>query len=385
MAVRVLNRFPCANVRVLGIRAEGGDPEITFTADPQGGTEALWFNFRVDDPSPPAAPPATLTLTLRFFENLLGGNQPSAVRPVTREAGKNWFRLKAPSVTQLPDGQQSLSWTLPYPSAVTEIALCYPYYRDELSLLLEHCKDYWVEESIGLTQEGRVLTRLRNDIAAGCPACENPHGLYVLARQHAGETPGGWVLDGLLAAFARAKPVNWCVWAVPFANLDGVANGDYGKDPHPYDLNRAWGNPPMRHETLVLKKDMERWAKRCRPALVLDLHAPGACEDAGVYAFLSDGTPELAKATGAWANVLKQSLQPEYAADDFSRSGNYPSRWETPRACGFAQERFGCSALSLETPYALCRDTVMTPKQYREVGQRIARAVITRKLGGSAG
>lgn len=379
MALRVLNRFPGANVRVLGVRAEGPEPEVVFTPDPHGGTEALWFSFRVDDPAPPATPPAALTLTLRFFESLLGADDPAAIRPVTHEAGKNWFRLKPPTVTKQPDGQQSLSWSIPYPTASTEIALCYPYFRDELALLLDHCKDYWHEDGVGLTQEGRVLTRLRNDVAEGSNACPHPRGLYVVARQHSGETPGSWVMDGLLTAFARAKPVNWCVWAVPFANLDGVVGGDYGKDPFPYDLNRAWGTPPMRHETLVLQHDLRRWAKHCKPDLVLDLHAPGACENQGVYAYLAEpSTPEWERSTQAWVNVFRQALVPDFAAENFARKGNYASRWETPRLSGFARDQLGCSAVTIETPYALCRETVMSPKQYREVGQRLARAIVTR-------
>ena len=44
------------------------------------------------------------------------------------------------------------------------------------------------------------------------------------------------------------------------------------------DLNRAWTSPAMRHEVLVLQRDLERWARRCRPVAVVDLHAPGGTE-----------------------------------------------------------------------------------------------------------
>lgn len=380
MAIRVLNRFPGANVRVLGVRAEGPEPEVNFTADPHGGTEALWFHFRVDDPSPPATPPAMLTLTLRYFETLSEAGDPAALRPVTHEAGKNWFRLKPPTVAKQPDGQKSLSWSIPYPTGGTEVALCYPYFRDELALLLEHSNDYWHEEGVGLTQDGRVLTRLRNDVAEGGAACPHPRGLYVIARQHAGETPGSWVLDGLLTALARAKPVNWCVWAVPFANLDGVVAGDYGRGVLPNGLSRAWGNPPLRHEALVLQRDMQRWATQCRPDLVLDLQAPGACAVEGVCAAVAESaTPEWERASQAWANVFKQALSPDLAADAFVRKAEEPSRAGTLRLSDFVRDTLGCSALLLETPYALCRDTLMAPKQYRDIGHRIARAILTRR------
>ena len=46
-----------------------------------------------------------------------------------------------------------------------------------------------------------------------------------------------------------------------FMYLDDVLSGAYGKDPFPHDLNRAWGDPPMRHETLVMRHDIRRWAE----------------------------------------------------------------------------------------------------------------------------
>lgn len=380
MAIRVLNRFPGANVRVLTLRAEGADPEIVFAPDPHGGPDSLWFHFRVDDPSPPPSPPASVTLTLQFFDSLPDATDPGKLRPVTREPGKNWFRLKPPSVTRLPDGQQSLSWTLPYPTTGVEVALCYPYFRDEFALLLDHGKGYWTEDGIGLTQAGRVLTRLRNDVAEGSAACPHPHGLYVVARQQAGETPGSWVLDGLLSAFARAKPVNWCVWAVPFADLDGVVAGDHGGGAVRVGLDGAWSLPPLRHEAQVLQQDLRRWAGRCRPDLVLDLRAAGACDSDGVFAQLDDAdAAESNRATQAWANVLQQALMPEFGATPFARKAADAARRTTPQLGAFVREQLGCSALALHTPYALCGETLLMPKQYREVGQRIARAILTRR------
>ena len=380
MALKVLDRFSGSNVRVLEIRTKTADPEIFFTADPCGGTEALWFDFRLHDLTPPATgAPETLKLTLMFFETLLGGNNPASIRPVLRERGKAWNRLKAPEVKRDAEGQSQLTWVVPYPVEPMEFAFCIPYGSEELATTLEHCKGYWQERDIGLTQGGKVMKRHSNNIWKGCDACPNPRGLYIVARQHAGETPGSWVLDGMLEAFSRAKPVNWCIWVVPFANLDDVLSGAYGKDPYPHDLNRAWGKPPMRHETLVMQRDLQRWATRCKPELVLDLHAPSASEDQGVYAFVGDsGKPEIDKANQSWSNLFKEALTPDYADNDFVKVANYLSRWDGPKLADFVHKEIGCSALSLETPYGLIRDTVLFQKHYREIGQKLARAILTR-------
>ncbi|MGI5869288.1 MAG: hypothetical protein ACOX9C_07585 [Kiritimatiellia bacterium] len=380
MAIKVFDRFPGANARILSVRNDAPAPEVVFTPDPCGGTEALWFNFRIHDPSPPAnSAPESLKLSLVFFDTLLGGCNPATIRPVLRERGKAWSRLRSPEVKTEPDGLQTLSWSIPYPIEPHEFALCMPYGTNELSTVMAQCRGYWTLNGIGLTQGGRILQRLSNDILKDCKACPNPHGLYIVARQHAGETPGSWVLDGMLSAFSRAKPVNWCVWVVPFANLDDVVSGAYGKDPFPHDLNRAWGDPPMRHETLVMRKDIHRWAQRCKPQLVLDLHAPGGSEDEGVYAFTKqDAAPDVAKANQAWLNLFAQALGSEYASETFARVANYPSRWPLPRLVDFVHDAIGTAALSLETPYCSIRGTTLLQKNYREIGGRLASAILGR-------
>lgn len=381
MALHVLKRFAGANVRVLQI-VQSSAPEVIFTPDPHGGPEVLWFNFKLEDADPSPSVPDTLTLTLRYFRNLLGGGDPQYFRPLIRQQKNSWRRLSPPSVRSLADGQPLLSWTIPYPVTLTEVAFCYPYGADELQVQLARSKGYWREESIGLTQSGRVMTRLDNQVMDGGDVAGRPRGLYLLARQHSGETPGSWVLDGLLEGFSRNRSGNkWCVWAIPFANLDGVVAGDYGKDTFPYDLNRAWGSPPMRHETLVLQRDMRRWAALCRPELVLDLHAPGACEHEGMYLFKANpqtAETENDRAQQTWINVLQQQLGAEFAAEPFARIATHGSRWSTARVTDFVRDTFGCTALSMEIPYGFCGDTVMTPKQYREAGRRLARAILSR-------
>jgi len=57
---------------------------------------------------------------------------------------------------------------------------------------------------------------------------------------------------------------------------------------------------------------------------------------------------------------------------------DYPSRWPQPRLGDFVRDAVGCAAVSLETPYCAIRDTVLLQKHYREVGQRLVRAVLTR-------
>jgi hypothetical protein len=257
------------------------------------------------------------------------------------------------------------------------VAYCYPYGPPEIEALISETTGYWQADTIGVSQEGRALTRLSNvygETQDGRP------GLYLIARQHSGETSGSWVLDGFLRHIASLGGAAPLVWSVPLTNIDGVWGGDYGKDNYPYDLNRAWGRPPMRHEVLVLQRDIGRWKARCQPALVLDFHAPGACETSGIYCYLAD--PALysrfhQEALG-WAAAIKSRLARQYAAECFERVARYASRWETPRFTGYCWSQHGICGLGVETPYAMVGDLVMTREHYREAGARIAAGVLDR-------
>jgi hypothetical protein len=187
------------------------------------------------------------------------------------------------------------------------------------------------------------------------------------------------VLDGFLRHWAQARKGGYVIWAVPLAHIDGVVGGHYGKDGFPYDLNRAWGVPPMRHETLVIRHDLARWKARCRPILALDLHAPGACEREGVYAYTGkDPAGPTAAEETKWCNVIQHELQAEFAAPNFKRVAGYRSRWETPGFSTCLREEMGIPALSIETPYSHAGANLLTPKSYREIGRRLALAIMRR-------
>jgi hypothetical protein len=189
------------------------------------------------------------------------------------------------------------------------------------------------------------------------------------------------VLDGLLRHMATLGDCAPLVWAVPLTNIDGIEQGDYGKDNFPYDLNRAWGVVPMRHETLVMQRDILRWRKRCKPVLAIDFHAPGGCESDGIYCYLKNGNDEareLHAATREWTAAVQASIGQEYAAEDFARVATYASRWETPTFGTYCAETLEIPGFTMETPYAMAGDKVLEVADYREAGRRIAATIADR-------
>ena len=374
MKFEVDTQIPYGNACDIGIRVEHDTTEVSFAPAPHGGPETLWFCLRVRRAGDI---PATgmLRLVLKHHYNVLGGHTPSAMRPVIRYQGRAWQRLPQGDLVPAPDGRTDVAWLVGVPEDALDVAFCYPYGVEDVEALVAETDGTWRVDTIGVSQGARPLVRLSNGY--GGPGDGRP-GLYVIARQHSGETPGSWVLDGFLRMIAELGPEAPLVWAVPLSNIDGVVSGDYGKDNFPYDLNRAWGRPPMRHEVSVFQRDMARWRSRCRPLLGIDFHAPGACETGGVYTYIPDPDTDRAghDAVMPWALLTEDALIPEYAADQFARVVHYPSRWDTPSFRTYVWTQLGLPCITFETPYAMAGTQVLSQADYREIGRRIVQGIV---------
>ena len=376
MPIKVETNIPYGNACDVSVQEEKGITVVSLAADPHGGPETLWFCFRLRQ-TRQARRGGKVKLVLKHLLNMLGcGNAPN-LRPVIRRDGEDWERMGPGKLEEFPDGRAQAVWVMDAPRKQADIAVCYPYGRQELDALAEETDGYWQADVIGISQGGRPLVRVSN--GPGLRGSDRP-GLYLVARQHSGETPGTWLLDGMLRYFASAGKAAPLVWAVPLTNIDGIEQGDYGKDNFPYDLNRAWGSPAMRHEVLVFQRDMHRWADRCRPALGLDLHAPGGSEGDGIYAHICRGTTEGAriKTAGEWARLLGEAMGREYACENFGRTTEWGERWLTPCFSTFCWNVLAIPALCVEVPYAVCGKTLMTREHYREAGRRAAAGIIKR-------
>jgi hypothetical protein len=165
------------------------------------------------------------------------------------------------------------------------------------------------------------------------------------------------------------------VWSVPVANVDGVVEGDYGKDPFPWDLNRAWLRVPMRHEVQEILRDMRLWRSRCAPKLAIDFHSPGGSECRGVYTFMQSEAGWY-KRQEPWVDAIREALG-DFASPDFKLIPNYPGRFDdsgkfTSAFC----RQFDIPALVFETPYSRIRDHILSLDDYLDIGARIADGVI---------
>lgn len=377
MALRVTANFPGGNLCEHRINLSSDIPEISFAAHPKGGLRALWFDWKAKETQPDNATQTKLRITLRGAEEWLDSVAAADLLPVYHPQGQGWHRCSNGMVATEPDGRCSISWTIPYPSPETEVALCFPYGTAELESLRSKSRNYWKEDTIGITEEGLPLIRWSNDYGS---ANNRKNGLYLLARECAGETPGAWALDGLLQHMARIKRDPFMIWAVPVADPDGVERGIHGAGWYPLDVDRAWGLEPRRREALLLQRDLDRWQTRCKPGLVIDFHMSDPSDKAGVSCRLPDPAqfPQHHQAAEKWANAIRQELQPDLAADDFKQTWTPSSIPDCCTMSEYLSRNTPICSLSMSIPLSRIGSKALSQRNYREIGEAIAKALISK-------
>lgn len=361
---RVSRAANSGNGVVHSITWEDGRWVVRFLSEPRTSPQSLWFHLEADN---------LQGKPVRFVwvnaDHALGnaGNLGN-IRPVMRPFGGGWTRCPSAEVIETADGRRELAFEQTEPCSRVAVAFCFPYGLDHFRLALDETR-LPAPDIIGITGQGRPLPRIR--LSEG-----NETGIYVTARQHAGETPGSWVLDGLLRALAKEGlgGIDW--WIVPFVDLDGVENGDYGKDAHPWDFNRAWEKMPMRPEVLSIQADLRRFAARHPRRLTIDLHAPGHAED-GLWVFMprSHRPPEQRQASERFVGSLA-SVFTEVEPSKLKRETNYASRWGMDAtATSWVWDNLkGTTAVSVETSYQSLAGRRLDIDGYREIGGRLVSA-----------
>lgn len=102
-------------------------------------------------------------------------------------------------------------------------------------------------ETLGQTLDGRAMSLLR------ISGSEQPkHKMWMIARQHPGETMAEWFVEGFLHALldddnplARKLLQSTAFYVVPNMNPDGAARGNLRTNAAGANLNREWQEPSM--------------------------------------------------------------------------------------------------------------------------------------------
>ena len=203
---------------------------------------------------------------------------------------------------------------------------------------------------LGSTIEGRDM----NVLVIGNPQAAKK--VWVIARQHPGETMAEWLIEGMLDAlldsangFARQLLKEAVLYVVPNMNPDGSVHGNLRTNAAGANLNREWSAPSMARSPEVFLVKQKMLETGCD--LFLDIHG-----DEGLPYVFAAGSGALPGFTAA------QAAQEQQFADDFKLASldfqdvhGYAEAPYTDEVLSmgspYATHAFGCLALTLEMPF----------------------------------
>lgn len=225
---------------------------------------------------------------------------------------------------------------------------------------------------LGNTVDGRDL----NMVVVGDPAAEKK--VWIIARQHPGETMAEWLVEGTLNALldpsnpiARSILDKAVLYIVPNMNPDGAVRGNLRTNAAGANLNREWMTPSLETspEVFYVKKKIEETG--CD--LFLDIHG-----DEGLpYVFVAGS--EMLEGFSEQQIKEQQAFVDSFSAasPDFQTQYGYEaSKYHEDvlkLASKYIGHHFKCVSLTLELPF---KDNANMPDL--EVGWDGARSM---KLG----
>jgi murein tripeptide amidase MpaA len=340
MAVRISCNFDAGAIDVV----DDGDPanlDVRLRADSHADIRQ-WFHFRLQ-----GARDAPVRIR---FANAGASMYPEGWRDYRAVASYDrvdWFRV--------PTTFDGATLTIAHTPVRDSVYYAYfePYsWERHLELLgrVEVSPRVRVSD-LGATVDGRDL----NLVTVGTPA-PGRKALWVIARQHPGETMAEWFVEGLLErALDPADPVarrlleGAVLFVVPNMNPDGSVRGNLRTNAAGANLNREWMTPSVERspEVFHVRAAMQRTGVDA----FLDVHG----DEVLPYVF-TDGnerlptySPRMAALEGGFTSALVA------ANPDFQTRHGYPSIKE-PKvnltvASKWTGHTYGGLALTLEMPF----------------------------------
>lgn len=309
-----------------------------------------WFHFRLMGA---AGKPVRMV-----FENAASAAYPDGwkdYRCVASYDRQNWFRIAG---TRYEDGQLVVEHTPERDSLYYAYFEPYSHERHLDLLARVELSPYARVRNLGSTVDGRDI-----DLVTVGREAPGRVPVWIIARQHPGETMAEWFVEGLLErVLDNADPVarkvreHAVLHIVPNMNPDGAVRGNLRTNAAGRNLNREWRepDPAASPEVFLVRAEMER--SGC--ALFLDIHG----DESLPYVFFStaEEVPGFtAAAAAAQARFVDTFLavSPDFQTQEGYKPGRFGEELLT-LASKWVANHFGCVSLTLEMPF---KDNAILP------------------------
>lgn len=298
-----------------------------------------WFYFRL---SGAAGEQCSLTIENASKAAFKGGWKD--YRVCVSYDRETWFRIE----TQYENG--CLSWVHTPKLDSVYYAYFAPYSLERYADMIAECLQYpdVSMRVLGQTVEGRDLDCL--SVGTG------EKTLWVIGRQHPGETQASWWMEGFLARLlddddpvARVLRQKGRFYVVPNMNPDGSFHGNLRTNAAGANLNREWNKADVQSSPEVFHTIAAM--ETARPDMCLDVHG----DEALPYNFIAgaEGIPgytdKQAQNLTAFLNAYK------IASPDFQTKIGYPltapGQANLSYCTNYTAHAYDCLAMTLEMPF----------------------------------
>jgi murein tripeptide amidase MpaA len=345
--VRISSNFDSGNIQV--IRANSPQDILLSIRNDNQSDFYQWFHFKLETSSFVSHCITITDLAKSAYPD--GWINYQAVASYDRQ---EWFRVDCEF-----DGDNLLIQHTP---EFENIYYAYfaPYsYEQHLDLLA------WAQTSIDCRQEclGQTIDgRDMSLLVIGQPE-DGKKVIWVVARQHPGETMAQWLVKGFLqrlleedAALSRLMLEKAVFYVVPNMNPDGSVRGHLRTNAKGVNLNREWQNPSIENSPevyLVKEKMLETGVD-----MLLDVHG----DEALPYNFVAgcEGNPNYNARLKNLEDTFKAALSiatPEFQ-DEKGYDKDQPGKANLTVAANAVGEEFNCLSYTLEMPF---KDNIELP------------------------
>ena len=340
MSIKISSQFDAGAIEVVNATSANAI-DLNIRKDSHADI-IQWFYFRLQGAQGQAC-------TIRFL------NAGQAAYPAGWEGYQamasydrvNWFRV--------PTSYDGQVMTIEHTPGMDSVYYAYfePYSWERHLELLDRAQmsEHVRMVDLGSTVDGRDL----NMLVIGEPSPEKKK-VWVIARQHPGETMAEWFVEGMLDAmldpahpFGRQLLNETVFYVVPNMNPDGSVRGNLRTNAAGANLNREWLNPTMERspEVFLVKQMMHEVGVD----LCLDVHG-----DEGLpYVFVA-GSESLPNFTPEQDAAQKRFIADfKIASPDFQDVHGYGESPYTEETLTMGSPHithaFGCLSLTLELPF----------------------------------
>ncbi len=362
--MKISSNFDSGNINVIEAKAPGN---IRLSINKDNNSDFnQWFHFRLT-----GAKNQLCALNIENADNAAYPDGWVDYQAVASYDHENWFRVS----TIYKNG----TLTIQHVPETDSVYYAYfaPYSYDRHQELVSSCAthDRVRLEVIGETCDGRDI-----DMLTIGEADENKKKIWIIARQHPGESMAEWLVEGLLNRLlddgdAQSRQLlHQCVfYVVPNVNPDGSIRGHLRCNAKGQNLNRDWAEPSQEDspEIFHLRNKMDQMGLD----LCLDVHG----DEALPYNFIAcfEGVIDLNQYNLDSAYMFGRQL--EKFNPDFQNEKGYQKNAPNSANMGMSTNqiaaRYDAVAMTLEMPF---KDTADSPNP--ETGWSPERSI---KLGHS--